>query len=75
MLGYDIVEKHWVKNPEEAEIVKEIFDRYIHGEKTNGIAERLNARAFIIVMHSAFLVRSAVSCNIRSAFSANQPSA
>ena len=44
MLGYDIVEKHWVKNPEEAEIVKEIFDRYIHGEKTNGIAERLNER-------------------------------
>ena len=44
MLGYDIVDKHWVKNPEEAEIVKEIFDRYIHGEKTNGIAERLNAR-------------------------------
>lgn len=44
MLGYDIVDKRWVINPEEAEIVKEIFYRYIHGEKTNIIAKRLSAR-------------------------------
>lgn len=44
ILGYDIVDKRWVLNPDEAAIVKEIFDRYKHGEKTHSIATRLNER-------------------------------
>lgn len=44
LFGYDVVDKHWVLNPDEAAIVKEIFDRYKHGEKTHSIAARLNER-------------------------------
>lgn len=44
LFGYDVVDKRWVLNPDEAAIVKEIFDRYKHGEKTHSIAARLNER-------------------------------
>lgn len=44
LFGYDVVDKRWVLNPDEAAIVKEIFDRYKHGEKTHSIAMRLNER-------------------------------
>lgn len=44
LFGYDVVDKRWVLNPDEAAIVKEIFDRYKHGEKTQSIATRLNER-------------------------------
>lgn len=44
LFGYDVVDKRWVLNPDEAAIVKEIFDRYKHGEKTHSIATRLNER-------------------------------
>ena len=42
ILGYDIVNKKWQINPVEAEIVRDIFERYKNGEKAKNIAERLN---------------------------------
>ena len=62
MLGYDIIDKRWTVNSEEAEIVKEIFDRYIHGEKTNGIAdiaECISIR-FALLAYSSFSKRSII---------------
>lgn len=43
-LGYDIKEKKWVVNPQEAEIVNEAFTRYKNGEKAKDISEDFNAR-------------------------------
>ena len=43
ILGYDIVNKKWQINSVEAEIVRDIFERYKNGGKTKDIAKRLNA--------------------------------
>lgn len=42
LLGYDIVNKKWQVNPAEAEIVRDIFERYKNGEKGKEIIDRLN---------------------------------
>ena len=47
LFGYDVVDKRWVINPDEAAIVKEIFERYRHGEKCLSIANRLNGRGIL----------------------------
>lgn len=44
MLGYDIGKDGVTVNPEEAELVREIFRRFIDGESMNAIAATLNER-------------------------------
>ena len=44
LLGYNIVNKKWVVNPEEAEIVRDVFNRYRNGEKGKAIIDRLNGQ-------------------------------
>ncbi len=44
LLGYNIVNKKWVVNPEEAEIVRDVFNRYRNGEKGKAIIDRLNSQ-------------------------------
>ena len=44
LLGYNIVNKKWVVNPEEAEIVRDVFNRYRNGEKGKSIVDRLNSQ-------------------------------
>lgn len=44
LFDYDIVDKKWVVNPTEAEIVKDVFNRYRNGEKGKSIIDRLNAQ-------------------------------
>lgn len=44
MLGYDKGEDGaWVINPDQAKIVRHIFERYVLGHSANGIAKELNA--------------------------------
>ena len=45
-LGYDVVEKRLVINPEEAEIVRLIFDMYANKHTYNYMAKELNARGY-----------------------------
>ena len=45
LLGYNIVNKKWVINPEEAEIVRDVFNRYRNGEKGKSIVDRLNSQS------------------------------
>ena len=42
--GYDIVNKKYVINPQEAEVVKEVFTKYSQGYNANTIAKSLNKR-------------------------------
>ena len=43
MLGYELSEnKQWVIVPEQAEIIRYIFDRYVKGQTANKIARELN---------------------------------
>lgn len=44
MFGYDITAKGIEVNPEEAEIVKEVFERFVGGESLTGICTDLNRR-------------------------------
>ncbi len=44
MLGYDIGKDGVTVNPEKAELVREIFRRFIDGESMNAIAADLNER-------------------------------
>ncbi len=44
ILGYDIIDKKWVINDEEAEVVRYIFLKYNGGMKTNAIMADLNSR-------------------------------
>ena len=45
LLGYNIVNKKWVINPEEAEIVRDVFNRYRNGEKGKSIVDRFTVKA------------------------------
>ena len=58
LLGYDIVDKHWVINPTEATIVRDMFERYKNGEKAKSIVERLNARGIRNKSGAKFTVNS-----------------
>lgn len=43
MLGYELGEnKQWVIVPEQAEIIRYIFDRFVKGQTANKIAQELN---------------------------------
>lgn len=44
LYGYDIVDKKWVINEFEAEVVRDIFTRYSHKEKAKDITIMLNRR-------------------------------
>ena len=39
---YDVVDKRWVINAFEADVVRDVFNRYKNGEKLNDIINRLN---------------------------------
>lgn len=58
LFGYDIVDKKWTINPEEAAIVREIFERYRYGEKAKSIANWLNAIGVRNKSGSQFTVNS-----------------
>jgi site-specific DNA recombinase len=45
-LGYDIVNKQYVVNEKEAQIVKEIFDLYLQGYGYKKVAEILNSKGY-----------------------------
>ena len=42
IFGYDVIDKRWVINANEAIIVKDMFERYKNGEKAQRIVNRLN---------------------------------
>ena len=42
LFGYDVVDKRWVVNAFEADIIRDVFNRYKNGEKLNDIISRLN---------------------------------
>ena len=42
LFGYDVVDKKWAVNQNEADIVKDMFVRYKNGEKAKEIIERVN---------------------------------
>lgn len=44
--GYDTVEKRYVVNPYEAEIVKKIFEKYANGDTVKSIIEYCNKRGY-----------------------------
>ena len=45
MLGYDMAPSGaWVINPEQAKIVRQIYERYLQGQSAHGISEELNQR-------------------------------
>ena len=58
LFGYDIVDKKWTINPEEAANVREIFERYRYGEKAKSIANWLNAIGVRNKSGSQFTVNS-----------------
>lgn len=58
ILGYDIVDKRWTINPTEAQIVKDIFERYKHGEKAKSIVDRLNGMGIRNKSGAQFTVNS-----------------
>ena len=45
-LGYDVVEKKLIINPDESELVNRIFNYYLATPSTNKVAERLNKEGF-----------------------------
>ncbi len=45
-LGYDVVEKKLIVNPEESELVNRIFNYYLETPSTNKVAIRLNKEGF-----------------------------
>ncbi len=53
-LGYDIKNKKWVVNSQEADIVRETFTRYKNGEKAKDISEDFNGRGIHTKTGSAF---------------------
>ena len=58
LFGYDVVDKHWVINPTEAGIVKDLFERYRNGEKAKMIVDRLNTMGIRNKSGAAFTVNS-----------------
>lgn len=44
ILGYDIIDKKWVINEQEADVVREIYDKYKCGHRVKDIVNELNAR-------------------------------
>lgn len=46
VLGYDLVDKHLVVNPEEAEQVREIFELYLERRSIRKAAQEVNARGW-----------------------------
>lgn len=45
--GYKLSGQHFIENPAEAEIVREIFNRYISGKTLKSIAEDLTSRGIV----------------------------
>ncbi len=58
LLGYDIVDKKWTINPTEADIVRDIFNRYKNGEKAKDIIDRLNNKGIKTKAGSKFNMNS-----------------
>lgn len=65
MYGYDKANKSLVINPEEAEIVKEVFSRVIEGESLNQIAQDLNAQGYT-TKHGCDWNAYRLSCMLRN---------
>ena len=57
LFGYDVAEKRWVVNPAEAEIVREMYERYRNGEKAKSIVGWLNAIGVMNKSGKPFTVR------------------
>ena len=58
LFGYDVVDKKWVVNTFEADIVRDIFRRYNNGEKLKEIIGRLNREGIKTKAGSAFNMNS-----------------
>ncbi len=58
LLGYDIVDKKWTINPTEADIVRDIFNRYKNGEKAKDIIDTLNNKGIKTKAGSKFNMNS-----------------
>ena len=58
LFGYDVAEKRWVINPAEAEIVREMYERYRNGEKAKSIVGWLNAIGVMNKSGKPFTVNS-----------------
>ena len=54
MYGYTMVENRLVIQPEQAEIVRQIFDWYVSGDSSIVIAKRLNAAGQLTLNHAAW---------------------
>ena len=44
--GYDIIDKKYVVNPDEADLVKKIFEKYANGDTVKSIIEYCNKRGY-----------------------------
>lgn len=58
LFGYDVVDKRWVINSFEADVVRDVFNRYKNGEKLNDIINRLNRDGIKTKAGSAFNMNS-----------------
>ena len=58
LFGYDVMDKRWVVNSFEADVVRDVFNRYKNGEKLNDIINRLNRDGIKTKAGSAFNMNS-----------------
>ena len=58
LFGYDVVDKRWVINSFEADVVRDVFQRYKNGEKLSEIINRLNRDGVKTKAGSAFNINS-----------------
>lgn len=58
LFGYDVVDKRWVVNSFEADVVRDVFNHYKNGEKLNDIINRLNRDGIKTKAGSAFNMNS-----------------
>ena len=58
LFGYDVVDKKWTINQFEADIVKDMFERYKNGEKAKEIISRLNDKGIRTKVGSKFNMNS-----------------
>ena len=58
LFGYDVVDKRWVINSFEADVVRDVFQRYKNGEKLSEIINRLNRDGVKTKAGSAFNMNS-----------------
>ena len=58
LFGYDVVDKRWVINSFEADVVRDVFNRYKNGEKLNDIINILNRDGIKTKAGSAFNMNS-----------------